>query len=270
MVPNKPSVAYRRDYTVDDFNDTDEAHKRGSKKTRRSSANKKTHVGLTLQPVRPRTETQRQVFVAYPNAHLLLHGAPGTGKSFIAMFLGLRDVLEQQAYDRVAIVRSTVPTRDVGFLPGSLQEKMAVYEAPYRQICSELFGRGDAYDLLTRHGCIEFLSTSFVRGTTLRNAVVIVDEVQNMTDAELNTVVTRLGDGCKLIVCGDIRQCDLKKERSGVSDFFKIAAGMKDQFEIVEFNTSDVVRSDFVKSYIVVRLDLEDAGEVQPLTPSRN
>jgi len=186
------------------------------------------------------------------------------------MYLGLRDVLEQQGtpFERVAIVRSTVPTRDVGFLPGSIQEKMAIYESPYRQICSELFGRGDAYDVLTKTGHIEFLSTSFVRGTTMRNAVVIVDEVQNMTDAELNTVVTRLGDGCKLIVCGDIRQCDLKKERSGVTDFFKIASAMQDQFEVIEFGVADIVRSAFVRSYIVARLDLEDRGLVRPLIPS--
>lgn len=241
--------------------------KRTSDKKR---AGKKSNVlGLELQLVRPRTETQRQVFEAYPNSHLLLHGAPGTGKSFLALYLGLRDVLERQDYERVAIVRSTVPTRDVGFLPGTIQEKMAVYESPYHQICSELFHRGDAYDLLTRHGHVEFLSTSFVRGTTLRNAVVIVDEVQNMTDAELNTVVTRLGDGCKLIVCGDIRQCDLKKERSGVADFFKIASEMRDQFEVIEFSADDIVRSAFVKSYIIARLDLEDRGEIQPLILGR-
>lgn len=241
--------------------------KRTSDKKR---AGKKSNVmGLTLQTIRPRTETQRQVFEAYPNAHLLLHGAPGTGKSFLALFLSLRDVLEYQAYERVIIVRSTVPTRDVGFLPGTIQEKMAVYEAPYRDIGAELFGRGDAYDILVRHGYIEFMSTSFVRGTTFHNAAVIVDEVQNMTDAELNTVITRLGDGCKLIVCGDIRQCDLKKERSGVSDFFKIAQEMRDQFEVIEFGPEDIVRSDFVKSYILARLDLEDRGLIQPLILGR-
>lgn len=239
-------------------------------RSRKKAAGKKRNtLGLELQTIKPRTETQRQVFEAYPNSHLLLHGAPGTGKSFLALFLGLRDVLERREYERVAIIRSTVPTRDVGFLPGTIQEKMAVYESPYRQICSELFHRGDSYDILCNAGYIEFLSTSFVRGTTLRNAVVIVDEVQNMSDSELNTVITRLGDNCKLIVCGDIRQCDLKKERSGMSDFYKIAQEMHRDFEIIEFMAEDIVRSDFVRTYILARMDLEDRGEVKPLILSQ-
>lgn len=241
--------------------------KRTSDKKR---AGKKSNVmGLTLQTIRPRTETQRQVFEAYPNAQLLLHGAPGTGKSFLGLYLTLRDVLEYQAYERVIIVRSTVSARDMGFLPGTIQEKVAPYEAPYREICSELFGRGDAYDILTRHGYIEFKSTSFERGMTFHNAAVLIDEVQNMSDAELNTIITRLGDGCKLVVCGDIRQCDLKKERSGVSDFFKIAQEMHDQFEVIEFLPQDIVRSAFVKAYIIARLDLEDRGIIQPLNLGR-
>jgi phosphate starvation-inducible protein PhoH len=243
--------------------------KEARKGTKKAAGKKSNTFGLQIGSIRPRTETQRQVFEAYHQAHLLLHGAPGTGKSFLTMFLGLRDILENREYERFVIIRSTVPTRDVGFLPGTIEEKMSVYEAPYREICAELFERGDAYDLLRHHGYIEFLSTSFVRGTTLRNAVVFVDEVQNMTDSELNTVITRLGEGCKLIVAGDIRQCDLQKERSGVVDFFRIARAMKDQFEVIEFQSTDIVRSEFVKSYILTRLDLEDSGAIKPLMLGR-
>ena len=107
---------------------------------------------------------------------------------------------------------------------GFKKEKIKVYEQPYYSICTELFGRGDSYDLLKQKNKIEFISTSFLRGTTFSDCIVVCDELQNMTPGELNTIITRIGHNCKVIFSGDIRQTDLNKgkEMSGIADFIKI------------------------------------------------
>ena len=154
----------------------------------------------------------------------------------------------------------------MGFLPGSNKEKSKVYEAPYYAIFSELFGRGDAYDYLKNKGVVEFMTTSFVRGITINDAVIFVDEFQNMTPSELHSVFTRIGRNCKVIFAGDIKQNDLnpRKEESGFKDFFKVIDRMH-AFDVIEFTRDDIVRSDIVKSYIIAREDLEDRGLVTPL-----
>jgi predicted ribonuclease YlaK len=174
---------------------------------------------FNLNDIKPLTENQSLTFEAYEKGkHLMLHGVPGSGKTFVAMFLALRDILSGKTqYDKMVIVRSVVPTRDQGFQPGTKAEKEAVYESPYYINCSELFNRGDAYSYLKKREIIQFISTSFIRGITINNSVIIVDEMQNMTAAELNTVITRTGKNCRLIFCGDIAQTDLlnpKKEKN--------------------------------------------------------
>jgi phosphate starvation-inducible protein PhoH len=204
------------------------------------------------------TESQVKAFEAYDEGkHLMLHGFAGTGKSFIALYLGLSDMEDKvDGVKKVVIVRSVVPTRDMGFLPGNSKEKSRVYEAPYYSIANELYGRGDAYDILKGKNQIEFITTSFIRGITLDNCVVIVDEAQNMGDMELHSIMTRIGQNTKIIFCGDTRQDDLTSERfheeSGLSKFSKIIREMP-QFEFVEFTVDDIVRSDIVKDYIITR-----------------
>jgi phosphate starvation-inducible protein PhoH len=151
-------------------------------------------------------------------------------------------------------MRSVVPTRDIGFLPGNAKEKSKVYEGPYYAICNELFGRGDAYDILKNKNTIEFMTTSFIRGITLNNAIVIVDEVNNMTFHELDSIITRLGKNCRIMFCGDFRQSDLPKqaERNGLLDFMDILERMK-SFTHVEFQQEDIVRSGLVKQYIIAK-----------------
>lgn len=211
-------------------------------------------LNFTLKHINPLTENQKTSFENYNSGkNLMLHGIAGTGKSFISMYLSLKDVLgENNNYKKVVIVRSVVPTRDMGFLPGNSKEKAKVYEAPYYAICTELFGRGDAYDYLKNKGIIEFISTSFIRGITLNDCIIIVDEIANMTLHELDSVITRVGKNCRIIFSGDFRQSDFTREheRNGLVDFMKIIQRMR-SFAFVDFNENDIVRSSMVKDYII-------------------
>jgi phosphate starvation-inducible protein PhoH len=227
----------------------------------------KEKLNFTLRKINPLTDNQRQTFGAYNNdKHLLLIGTAGTGKSFLSIYLGMQDIMDQRSHEKMVIIRSVVPTRDMGFLPGSNKEKSKVYEAPYYAIFSELFGRGDAYEYLKNKGIVEFMTTSFVRGITLNDCIIIVDEFQNMTASELHSVFTRIGRNCRVVFAGDIKQNDFsgKREESGFRDFFKVIDKMRD-FGIIEFTRDDIVRSDLVKSYIIAREELEDKGLVAAL-----
>jgi phosphate starvation-inducible PhoH-like protein len=214
---------------------------------------------FNLKRVVPLTDNQQKTFRAFDaGKHLMLHGMAGTGKTFLSIYLALNELMsgdgEQQ---KIYIIRSVVPTRDMGFLPGSQKEKMKVYEAPYYAICNELFERGDAYDILKQKCAIEFMSTSFVRGTTLNNCYVIVDEINNMTFHELDSVITRIGRNCRVIFCGDFRQSDLtrEQERNGLKEFMKVIDKLSD-FEYIDFLEQDIVRSKLVKEYIIARQKL--------------
>jgi phosphate starvation-inducible protein PhoH len=227
--------------------------KRNKKKERK--ARKPQQSGLVLQEVEPLTYTQSQVFESYNlGNNLVLKGCAGTGKTFLSTYLGVRDVLEKTDGKReVIIVRSVVPVRDMGFLPGSLTEKTKVYETPYRELVSDMFGRGDAYETLKTKGCIHFETTSFIRGQTWDNAIIIVDEAQNLSFQELHSVITRVGENSRIILSGDTKQDDLTSERfreeSGLSSFLNILTHM-DSFDIIDFTTDDIVRSGLVREYI--------------------
>jgi phosphate starvation-inducible protein PhoH len=208
--------------------------------------------------IKPMTTTQEHAFEswAYGN-HLMLHGIAGTGKTFLALYFALSDVMSNKnEREKVFIVRSTVPSRDQGFLPGSQRQKEAVYEEPYFDIATKLFGRGDAYQILKQKQIVQFASTSYLRGCTFENCIIVVDEVQNMSDQELHTIMTRVGENSRIIFCGDVKQDDLtserKKEQSGLRDFMRIIERMR-EFDFVEFHVDDIVRSKLVKSYIIER-----------------
>jgi phosphate starvation-inducible protein PhoH len=191
---------------------------------------------------------------------IALHGVAGTGKSFIALYKALEEVLDKSnPFNKIIIVRSAVQSRDMGHLPGDIDEKLDIYQQPYHQICTTLFDRKDAYDRLVEQNHIEFISTSFIRGMSFDDAIIIVDEMQNMNFEEIDTVMTRVGTRSKIIWCGDYRQTDLRKsnDKSGILKFFDIAYHMN-AFTRIEFEVEDIVRSSLVRDYIMAKIKHED------------
>ena len=208
---------------------------------------------LKVRHIEPMTWAQGNMIEAYGRgASVVAVGSAGTGKSFIASYLALNSLFGKDV-EKIVVVRSAVATRDMGFLPGSLQEKTEVYTIPYRQIFNDLCENGTAWDILTKKGMVEFITTSYVRGITLENSVVIIDEFQSMTAHELYSVLTRLGKGSRLIICGDTKQTDLdgRKEKSCYDWFMTVVDKMPEWFDITNFLSQDIVRSDFVKALIM-------------------
>lgn len=203
--------------------------------------------GLELAEIEPLTRNQLRAFESDKN--LVLHGCAGTGKTFISCYLAFDDMTKNQ-YEKLVIIRSAVPTRDIGFLPGTEKEKSSVYEEPYYDISIDLFERGDAYQILKTKRLVHFMTTSYIRGITLRDAVILIDECQNMTFHELDSIITRVGENCRVIFCGDFSQSDLKQ--NGMREFFEILVSMN-RFDFIEFGVEDIVRSGFVKEYIIAK-----------------
>ena len=202
------------------------------------------------------TQNQKIAYDSWDDGdHLVLCGSAGTGKTFIGMYLALADVLDKSyEQDKLVIVRSVVPTREMGYLPGSIEEKVDAYTAPYRSIATELFNEKLAYDMLETQGAISFMSTSFIRGQTIDDAIILVDEMQNLTYHELDSIITRVGRNTRIIFSGDYYQSDLNKEtdKNGILDFMNIMEVMNN-FTTVEFGWADIVRSDFVRDYIMTK-----------------
>jgi predicted ribonuclease YlaK len=216
-----------------------------------------------LVTVNPATDNQRKAFQDYKNGkNLFLYGAAGTGKTFITLYLALQEALRNETkYDTVYIVRSAVPTREIGFLPGDEEDKTALFQVPYQNMVKFMFEQPNEqafnilYDRLKNQGSLMFLTTSFLRGITLDNAIIIVDEAQNLNFHELDTIITRVGQDSKIMFCGDFFQTDLQKssEKSGLQHFMKILRGMP-SFSTIEFNLGDIVRSGMVKEYLISKI----------------
>lgn len=207
-----------------------------------------------IKYVKPLTENQLLAFQEWGQGqHLVMGGYAGTGKSFIALYLALQTVLDPSTeQDRIVIIRSAVPTRDQGFLPGTEEEKLSVYESPYKQICNKLFSWDKTYENMKEIGIIEFESTSFLRGTTFDNAVIIVDECQNLDNrSEADTVITRVGKDSRVIFCGDILQNDIGA-KTACEEIFRVFRKM-DTISFVNFKLEDIVRSGFVKEYLIAK-----------------
>jgi len=214
-----------------------------------------------LKDIYPITDNQVKTFDAYDEGkNLFLHGCAGTGKTFVSIYLALNEIMnERSPRKKLVIIRNTQSSKDQGFLPGNVKEKGEVFEAAYRAICCELFHRDDAYEILKQKGIIEFHTTSYLRGTTIDNAIILVDEVQNQRYVELRTVLTRTGDHSRVILCGDTKQDDLSSTRynevSGLKDMMKVFERMG-YMSTVQFGVDDIVRSGFVKSFIIAEYEL--------------
>ncbi len=217
-----------------------------------------------LVDIEPITENQKTLFNSYNEGkHLVAYGAAGTGKTFVTLYNAIKDVLDETTpYERIYIVRSLVATREIGFLPGDYEDKSDIYQVPYKHMVKYMFQLpSDAdfemlYGNLKSQDTIKFWSTSFLRGTTLDNAIVIVDEFQNLNFHELDSIITRVGENSRVCFCGDARQTDLVKtnDRNGIVDFMNILRKMP-SFDIIEFDIDDIVRSGLVKEYIVAKLE---------------
>ena len=223
-------------------------------------------IGLDkLIDVKPLTDNQKQVFNTWKkDKNQFLFGSAGTGKTFISLYLALQEVLDLKGKaDKVILVRSLIPTREIGFLPGDEEDKAALYQVPYQNMVRFMFEMpneqsfNSLYDKLKAQGSLFFLSTSFLRGLTFDNSIIIVDECQNLNFHELDTIITRVGQDSKIVFCGDFGQTDLVKqnERNGLHDFLKILEEMKD-FNCTEFNIGDIVRSGFVRDYLIQKTKL--------------
>ena len=245
---------------------------------KRASAEQPIGVGLTAKQMKrkkplsseylvdidPLTENQTRLFNSYKEGkHIVAYGCAGTGKTFITLYNALQDVLDERTpYERIYLVRSLVATREIGFLPGSHEDKADIYQIPYKNMVKYMFQMPSDADFEMLYGnlksqeTIKFWSTSFLRGTTLDNAIVIVDEFQNCTMHELDSIITRIGENSKIIFCGDATQSDLQKtnDRNGIVDFMSILRKMP-SFDIIEFGVDDIVRSGIVKEYIVAKME---------------
>ena len=217
-----------------------------------------------LIDIEPLTENQKKLFQSYSEGkHLVAYGAAGTGKTFISLYNSIKEVLnEVTPFEQIYIVRSLVATREIGFLPGDHDDKADIYQIPYKNMVKYMFQLPTETDFEMLYGnlkqqeTIKFWSTSFVRGTTLDNSIIIVDEFQNLNFHELDSIITRVGENSKIIFCGDATQSDLIKtnERNGISDFMTILKKMP-SFDIIEFGVDDIVRSGLVKEYIIAKLE---------------
>jgi predicted ribonuclease YlaK len=243
---------------------------------KRSSSNENIGVGLTakqmkrkkpinssfLIDIEPLTENQKILFDAYDKGqNIVAYGAAGTGKTFITLYNAIKDVMnENLPYERVYIVRSLVSTREIGFLPGDHDDKSSLYQIPYKNMVKYMFEMSSDADFEMLYGnlktqeTIKFWSTSFLRGTTVDNSIIIVDEFQNLNFHELDSIVTRVGENCKIMFCGDGTQTDLVRtnERNGIVDFLKILRKMT-SFDIIEFGLNDIIRSGIVKEYLLAK-----------------
>jgi len=233
--------------------------------TTRQMKRKKALGSEYLLDIDPLTDNQRKLFDAYAEGkHLVAYGCAGTGKTFITLYNALREVLDERTpYEKIYLVRSLVATREIGFLPGSYEDKSDIYQIPYKNMVKYMFQMpSDAefemlYGNLKSQETIKFWSTSFLRGTTLDNSIVIVDEFQNCTAHELDSIITRVGENSKIMFCGDASQSDLQKsnERNGIVDFMNVLRKMP-SIDIIEFGVDDIVRSGLVKEYILAKIEV--------------
>ncbi len=232
--------------------------------TTRQMKRKKPLSSEYLIDIDPLTENQKRLFESYASQqHLVAYGCAGTGKTFITLYNALREVLDERTpFEKIYLVRSLVATREIGFLPGSYEDKSDIYQIPYKNMVKYMFQMpSDAefemlYGNLKAQETIKFWSTSFLRGTTLDSSIIIVDEFQNMSYHELDSIITRVGENSKIMFCGDATQSDLQKtnERNGIVDFMRVLRKMP-SFDIIEFGVDDIVRSGLVKEYIIAKME---------------
>ena len=198
--------------------------------TTRQMKRKKALGSEYLLDIDPLTDNQKKLFESYANQrHLVAYGCAGTGKTFITLYNALREVLDEKTpYEKIYLVRSLVATREIGFLPGDLREKMEPWMQPIYANFYQLYNK-EKIDEILANGQVEIVPVAFMRGRTFLDSFVIVDEAQNCTHEQMEMITSRLGIRSKMVVCGDTQQVDLKTiGQSGFKFLLTIAKRVKD------------------------------------------
>lgn len=212
-----------------------------------------------LEQIQPKNKNQELAFQLWQRDQvdcLALTQQAGVGKTLLAMYFALESVLDESTpFEKVVVIRSAVQGRDIGFLPGSEEEKNAQYEEPYSQACDFLFPWKNSYLSLKKAGKLEFRNTSFLRSINLEKSVVVLDESQNCTFGELMTGITRVANRSKFILCGDYNQNDLYRKNNDVSGLLKFLEVYRNMRDVncgeVRFELEDIVRSGIAKAALV-------------------
>ena len=249
----------RRKKTTDDYQPI------GVGMTAKQMKRKKPINSDLLLDIEPLTDNQKKLFEYYDEGkNIFAHGVPGSGKTFILLYKALKEVLnERSPYEKIYIVRSLVQTREIGFLPGKEEDKKSLFEIPYKNMVKYMFQLPTDDDFEMLYGnlkaqeTISFWCTSFIRGVTLDNCIIIVDEAQNCSGHECFSVISRCGMDTKIMFAGDVEQSDLVKlsEKNGIIDFLRIIDVMP-SFEKIEFGVDDIIRSPLVKEFVIAKHSL--------------
>ena len=207
-------------------------------------------IKLKRQSVVPKTLNQKRYLQAI-DAHPITFGIgpAGTGKTYLAMAMALRELLEGRV-ERIILTRPAVEAGEaLGFLPGELQEKILPYLTPLYDAINDMVGKEQTMQLVER-GIVEIAPLAYMRGRTLANAFVVLDEAQNTTHEQMMMFLTRLGDGSRMVVTGDITQTDLPRyKQSGLKEATRVLKDIE-RINLFYFDGQDVVRHPLVQDII--------------------
>ena len=200
-------------------------------------------------PLRALTPKQGEYLKALNSSQqVIVMGCAGTGKTYIAANYAA-DKFRQRKYTKIVITRPNIPGgKSLGFFPGSLAEKIAPWVVPLVENMKDRMGAG-AFDIALANNEIEIVPFEVMRGRSFKNAIVILDESQNCTPAEIKMFLTRIGEDCQVIINGDVQQSDLK-ETSGLATIIRLAKSQMLPIPIIEFEIEDIVRSDWCATWV--------------------
>ncbi|MST83335.1 PhoH family protein [Hallella mizrahii] len=201
---------------------------------------------ISGRPIKSRSENQQQLIDAFNKSDMIFAVGPaGTGKTYLSIALAVK-ALKEKAVKRIILSRPAVEAGEkLGFLPGDMKDKIDPYLQPLYDALQDMLPATRLSDLMEKH-IIQIAPLAFMRGRTLSDAVVILDEAQNTTTAQIRMFLTRMGWNTKMIITGDMTQIDLPKEcRSGLKEALKILKGVEG-ISVIELTKKDIVRHQLV------------------------
>jgi phosphate starvation-inducible PhoH-like protein len=183
---------------------------------------------------------------------VLAIGPAGTGKTMLAVQFGVK-LFQEGKVDRIVVTRPAVSVdEDLGFLPGDLNEKMAPWTRPIFDVLGEYYQKKEIASML-EEGTIEISPLAYMRGRTFKNAYIVADEMQNATVSQMKMLLTRLGEGSKMVVTGDLAQADRVSD-NGLIDFCNLLEQKEylEHIDIIRFDAKDIERHNAVKEVLAV------------------